>query len=265
MANITSSDQLISLNWKELLDLQKEFMRKMSLGAATFRVTIDNDLFNATPIEVASRGEIKDYPFLIGTTESEMGFLAIKTLARFINVERIVSNGLDKESDAFKETLTSLYETLYGKDRVIPMLYTDLVFKLSSIWFAMQLSFFNDVWMYRFDYETLALKMNNIQAFHSTDLPYIFGNFSPVIVRPLFLLEYNMEKVFEISLAVQKDITSFMRSNECDWPQTSSTAPVLARLYKKEPIIGKMIESSLLLLYKKSKYYHLAHKGITPS
>ena len=265
MANITTSDQLLSLNWKELLDLQKEFMRKMSLGAATFRVTIDNDLFNATPIEVASRGEIKDYPFLIGTTESEMGFLAIKTLARFINVERIVTNGLDKESETFKDTLSSLYETLYGKDRVVPMLYTDLVFKLSSIWFAMQLSFFNDVWMYRFDYETVALKMNNIQAFHSTDLPYIFGNFSPVIVRPLFLLQYNMDKVFEIASAVQKDITTFMRSNECDWPQASSAPPILARLYKEEPIIGKMIESSLLLLYKKSKYYHLAHKGITPS
>lgn len=265
LSKITSAQELLSLEWKELLDLQKEFIKKMNLGAATFRVTVDGDLITSCPIEAAMRGEITDYPFLIGTTESEMGFLAIKTLARFINVEQIVQDGLNKESEAFKITLSALYEKLYGKERVVPMLYTDLVFKLSSIWFAIALSSFTKVWMYRFDFETLALKMNNMRAFHSTDLPYIFGNFTPVIVRPLFLLQYNMDQVYEVSSSVQKDITRLMRDGEVQWPMVSSTYPVLARLYKEEPIIGTMIDSSLLSLYEKSEYYRLSHKGETPS
>ncbi len=265
MSNITQSSELLSLEWKELLDLQKEFIKKMNLGAATFRITVDGELFTHTPIEAAKKGEIRDYPFLIGTTESEMGFLAIKTLARFINVEQIVQDGLHKESEPFKKELSLLYEKLYGKERVVPMLYTDLVFKLSSIWFAIALSSYNNVWMYRFDFETLALKMNNMRAFHSTDLPYIFGNFTPVVVRPLFLLQYNMDKVYEVSSSVQIDISHLMKDGRLDWPMVSSNYPVLARLYKEEPIIGKMIDSSLLTLYEKSEYYRLSMSGKTPS
>ncbi|NCB01801.1 MAG: carboxylesterase/lipase family protein [Spirochaetia bacterium] len=263
--NITTKEQLLSLHWKELLDYQKEYIKKMNLGAATFRITIDNDLFSTTPIECAMAGGITSYPMLIGTTESEMGFLAIKTLSRFVNVESIVSEGLDKESDEFKASLSTLYEKLYGKERVVPMLYTDLVFKLSSIWFAISLTKHTPVWMYRFDFETLALKMNNMHAFHSTDLPYVFGNFTPVLVRPLFLLQYNMNTVYEVASFVQKDLHSFMVSEKCDWPEVTTYYPVLARLYKEEAIIGNMIDSSLLSLYEKSSYYHLSHKGVTPS
>ena len=263
MCNISTAEELQNLDWKELLDLQKEYMKNLNLGSATFRITIDNELFKHFPIEAALKGEIRNYPFLIGTTESEMGFLAIKTLARFINVERIVSEGLNNESDFFKAELSSLYERLYGKERVVPMLYTDLVFKLSSIWFALSLASKTNVWMYRFDFETLALKMNNLHAFHSTDLPYVFGNFTPVIVRPMFLLQYNMDSVYHVSSSVQTDFIQFMREGVCDWPQLSSTYPVLARLYKEEPIIGKMIDSSLLSLYEESNYYNTSHQGTT--
>ncbi len=263
MHNISTAEELQNLDWKELLDLQKEFMKNLNLGSATFRITIDNELFKHSPIEEALKGEIRNYPFLIGTTESEMGFLAIKTLARFINVERIVSEGLNNESDSFKAELSSLYERLYGKERVVPMLYTDLVFKLSSIWFALRLASKTNVWMYRFDFETLALKMNNLHAFHSTDLPYVFGNFTPVIVRPMFLLQYNMDSVYHVSSSVQTDFIQFIRYGSCDWPRLTSTYPVLARLYKEEPIIGKMIDSSLLSLYEESDYYHTSHHGTT--
>ena len=143
-----------------------------------------------------------------------MGFLAFKALSRFINVEKIVQEGLDREDLEFVNTLKTLYASVYGENRVVPMLYTDLIFKISSIWFAQALKDYTDVHLYRFDFETVALKMNGMHAVHSTDLPYLFSNFSSAIVRPMFLLQYDMDSVYSVAETIQDDLLKFMKGED---------------------------------------------------
>ncbi len=258
-ASISSADQLLSIEPRELRIIQKNFMKHLGLGSATFRITVDGKLIDIPPIAAAQKGRIRGVPIVIGTTESEMGFLAIKGLSRFINVEKIVQEGLQAESEDFIDELKDLYALLYGEHRVIPMLYTDLIFKISSIWFAEALKKWNDVHLYRFDFETVALKMNSLHAIHSTDLPYLFGNFSSAIVRPMFLLQYDMESVHQVSRTIQQDLNSFMRGEGDERWLPLAGSGLTAMCYGETSKPGEMIPPELAELYTRSLYYRRAH------
>ncbi len=258
-AGIHSAAELCSRDPKELRLVQKGFMKKLGQGSATFRITVDGDLIALSPLAAASRGLVHDVPLMIGTTESEMGFLAIKGLSRFINVEKTVQEGLKRESPEFIVRLKELYASIYGESRVIPMLYTDLIFKISSIWFAQALSEHGRVHLYRFDFETLALRMNGMHAIHSTDLPYLFGNFSSAIVRPMFLLQVDMESVHEVSRLIQEDLLSYMKGEEPGWPAIGGNS-LFAKCYQEEPVYDQMIDPELASLYRSSEFYRSAHK-----
>jgi len=258
-SHIEHADQLLSQDPKELRVLQSRFMRNLGQGSATFRITVDGQLIEASPIIAAQNGYIRDIPIIIGTTESEMGFLAFKALSRFINVEKIVQEGLDREDLEFVNTLKTLYASVYGENRVVPMLYTDLIFKISSIWFAQALKDYTDVHLYRFDFETVALKMNGMHAVHSTDLPYLFSNFSSAIVRPMFLLQYDMDSVYSVAETIQDDLLKFMKGKTVRWPSLHDDS-LPAMCYSESSEIRQMMPPSLTEMYKQSAYYRNSHR-----
>ncbi len=257
-ADISCKEDLLALDPKEMRVLQRNFMKHLGQGSATFRITVDGELIEDPPIIAAQKGKVKNIPLVIGTTESEMGFLAIKALSRFINVEKIVQEGLNQENQEYIESLKELYASLYGENRVIPMLYTDLIFKISSVWFAQVLKQYNNVHLYRFDFETVALKMNGMHAIHSTDLPYLFGNFSSAIVRPMFLLQYDMESVYTVAGEIQRDLLTFMKGEEGRWPELKDSQ-LTAMCYKEESALEELIPSPLADLYRESAYYRSSH------
>ena len=257
-SHIEHADQLRSQDPKELRVLQSRFMRQLGQGSATFRITVDGQLIEASPIKAAQRGAIRGVPVIIGTTESEMGFLAFKALSRFINVEKIVQEGLDREDPEFVNSLKALYAAEYGETRVIPMLYTDLIFKISSIWFAQALRDYTDVHLYRFDFETLALKMNGMHAVHSTDLPFLFSNFSSAIVRPMFLLQYDMDSVYSVAETMQSDLLRFMKGMTVRWPSLNDDS-LPAMCYSEKSEIGEMMPPPLIDMYAQSEYFRNSH------
>jgi len=99
-SGIESSDQLVRLPLADLVDKQKHFMNAYGMGAATFRVTVDGKLIAYPPIVSELSHRSNTVPLLIGTTKEEMGFMAIKPLARLIDAQNIIDKGLSLEDPA---------------------------------------------------------------------------------------------------------------------------------------------------------------------
>ena len=259
-ADITTAHQLKHTSWEEIISRQKAFIRSYGMGAATFRITVDGTLVPAMPIAAARRGEIT-VPLLIGTTREEMGFLAIRPLARMIDVHAIVKNGLGREEASVRSELEEAYHTVYGKDRGMCMMYTDLLFRISSLWLAQALCPEAGAWMYRFDFETAALRMNGLHAVHSSDLPYVFGNFKPALVRPLFMIEPHKQAVSTVAQELQRDLVTFMRTGQLDWPLCTAQTTG-GKCYDDPPGIESMVDERISRIYDLTVYKRASLAGI---
>jgi para-nitrobenzyl esterase len=268
-AAIETARQLKEIPLSELIKLQKAFIAHSGLGSATFRLSVDSELIPEYPIPAAAGAEInaksrvnpsaspsaKSIPLLIGTTKEEMSFIRIKPLERTINVKKIVDIGMNLETRATLDTLRQGYRDVYGEQRGRVMLYTDLLFRISSIWLAEASAAATPVWMYRFDYETTILRMNGLHAFHATDLPYLFGNFSSVLVKPMFLLKRDMEEVLEVARSVQEDVVQFARTGELPWERCSiDGSRIPAKGYSVPSIIEPCLPPGILSLYEETSY-----------
>ncbi|PKL10931.1 MAG: hypothetical protein CVV52_15935 [Spirochaetae bacterium HGW-Spirochaetae-8] len=107
--------------------------------------------------------------------------------------------------------------------------------------------------MYRFDYETLALRMNGLHAFHSSDLPYVFGNLKSALVRPMFLLNPDMSTVYGVAHEIQHDFVSFARNGTLPWaPCDAQQVP--AKCYDLGFPIQPMVEDVIREAYQGTVY-----------
>jgi para-nitrobenzyl esterase len=103
--------------------------------------------------------------------------------------------------------------------------------------------------------------MNGMHAIHSSDLPYVFGNFKPVLVRPMFLLMGDMQPVYRIADEIQRDIVTFMVEGALDWPKADSSS-VLGKCYNDKRCIEPLVHGELENLYERSVYRKRSHAGI---
>lgn len=256
---ISSAKDLLSLDFDTMITGQKRFIRSYGMGAATFRITVDENLVPDFPIHAARRGKVS-VPMLIGTTKEEMGFMAIKPLARLIDVGKVIADGLAMETQHVQKQLLDAYSSVYGTERGLPMMYTDLLFRVSSVWFAKTVGSHGNAWMYRFDFETRALRMNGMHAVHSSDLPYVFGNFKPVLVRPMFLLMRDMKSVRVVAEALQKDMVRFMKDGKLDWIPINSGSSI-GKCFDKRPVFEPMVHPQIEEIYKATDYQRRSFSG----
>ncbi len=260
-AKIDSKATMESLSTEDLVGLQHKFANKSPLGAATYRLTVDKILISDYPIPLALQGEGRGKPLLIGTTEDEMGFIAIKPLANVIRLNEFVEKGLALEQDHLKQELLHTYKACYGEKRVRSQVFTDLVFRISSIWFAEASSRHSPTWMYRFDYETKALQMPGMHAVHSSDLPYVFGNLENRLVKPLFWLERDMAPIYAVAEEIQQDLIRFVHTGNLPW-QRVTPDNVIAKRYDEESSVGEMVDPEIEEIYRKTSYYERSIKGL---
>lgn len=260
-AGITSKSEMDGLSTEALVDLQHKFTRRYTLGAATYLLTQDGELVRSNPIPAAIAGKGKGKPLLIGTTGEEMGFMAIKPLANMFKLNHLVEQGVALESEQLREELTKTYAACYGEKRVRSQMYTDLLFRMSSIWFAQASSLYTPTWMYRFDFESKALKMQGMHAVHSSDLPYMFGNLENRLIQPMFILDRDMEPIYAVAEEIQRDLITFIHTGRLPWPQVSEDHAI-AKRYDQKSTIGAMVEPSIEELYRSTQYYERTIKGL---
>ena len=242
-------DRLREFSPSEIIEKQIGFTSFCGMGSGTFTIEIDGDMVERFPIPAANK---KSIPVLMGNTKEEMSFLFIKPIAKSLEIDGIMQSGVSVESEDLRKRIPVMYREKFGK-RGPSMMMADLVFRLASTWFAEVYSKNNDVWMYSFEYETVAMRISNLHSFHSSDLPFIFGDFSAGLAKYMFLFTWFRKKARKMSSVMQADFMKFARTGRLDWEKCcGKNTP--AKKYNETVSYGQMIPMEIKDAYKASEY-----------
>ncbi len=258
LAEIESAERLINMPAEKLAAMQRGFAHRSGMGAATFSLEVDGKIIMDHPIPLARRGAGRDIPMLIGTTREEMSFLLVKQLSNVLEIGDIFKEGESAEEEAVARRISRAYEK-YGK-RGRKMLMSDLVFRMASLWFGEVYSRYAPTWMYRFDYETAAARVSGLHAFHSTDIPFLFGTYSKGITRPIFWLSPLRSGINRISRELRADFATFMRTGKLPWePCRNEHTP--GKCYGQSCKIEQVVEPEVKRAYEGSAFKRRSLEG----
>lgn len=253
LMNIKDADGLRRIPEGELPAMQREFTARCGLGVGTFRISAGGSLVPEYPIAAARAGMAKGIPLLMGTTREEMSFLAVKPLARAWGLDGIMGAGVSHESEECRECIPNAYHELYGKKRGKALMYSDMIFRMGNVWYAQEYNAHADVWLYRFDYETAAMRVSGLHAFHSSDIPFLFGNFRAGIGKLIFLLSPSKREARELSREMQRDFAAFARTGRADWERCTGT-DIPAKHYAKNRRIAPAVDERIRAQYEKTHF-----------
>lgn len=244
-------DALMTMPAADLTARQQEFRRACGLGAGTFMPQIDGDLIEDYPIAAAAAGRARPVPLLIGTCREEMSFLYVKPVAEALEISGIMNAGVDAELPEVRERIARGYDR-YGR-RGPAILVSDLVFRMGSVWLAETMSAFSDVWMYRFDYETPAMKVSNLHAFHSSDVPFVFGNYASGMAPLMFLFSLSRRQIRAVTREMREDFAAFARGETLPWARCRGT-DTPAKCYRKRPVVEQAVDLDVKHNYIGSRF-----------
>jgi para-nitrobenzyl esterase len=256
--HIDRPESLLTMPAEKLTARQKEFSKWCGLGAGTFMLEIDGELIPEYPIPAAAKGAAKDIPILIGTTREEMSCLFIKPLAEILDVNSIMDVMVQTEDDSSCKEIPRLYER-YGR-RGGMLMMSDIVFRVGSAWYAEVYSAFADTWMYRFDYETFAMKLTRLHAFHSCDVPFVFGNNRAGMARWMFLLSPYKGGIRRVSNEIRTDFVTFAKTGRLPWARCRG-ADTRGKSYKRTSGVVHMIAPDVKEKFSATEYCRRSFSG----
>ncbi len=255
---VSSAQELKEMDVRELIDKQRKFASYCGLGDGTFMIVVDGDLVPEYPIPAAAQGAAKDIPILIGTTKEEMSFLCIKILSNALDISKILRRNINQEKEEVKTRLKAAYRR-YGK-RAESMMLTDRVFRMASVWYAEVYNQYAKTWMYRFDYETPAMKVASLRACHSSDIPFVFGNFHAGLYKWMFLLP-SIKKARRVSKEIQNDFISFAKGENLGW-QECRGFDTPAKCYDQQCSVIPMVDPEIEKEYDKTEFKRQSLHGL---
>ncbi len=255
---IEDAETLCKTPAMKLAARQKEFAQKSGMGAGAFSLAADGAVVPQHPIPAAAGGRIKDIPFLIGTTREEMSFVFIKHLAHIIDISGVRKAGANGEAPEAKERIAAAYKR-YGR-RGPAILISDLVFRIPSVWFAEACSAHTDIWMYRFDYETFGMRISTLHAFHSSDVPFVFGNFRAGLARYMLLLSPVKKWAMRVYREVQRDFLEFAKNGNLSWPKCEGRNTP-AKCYDIKPFVEPAVHPEVRQAYDDSEFERRSFGG----
>ncbi|MEA5004117.1 MAG: carboxylesterase/lipase family protein [Christensenella sp.] len=255
---IETAQQLKEMDAQELVCKQRKFASHCGLGDGAFMIEVDGTLVPEYPIPAAAQGAARDIPILIGTTKEEMSFLCIKVLAKVLDISKILRRNIDQEKEEVKTRLDAAYRR-YGK-RAQSMMFADRVFRMASVWYAEVYNQYANTWMYRFDYETPAMKAISLRACHSCDIPFVFGNFHAGLYKWMFLLP-SVKATRRISAEMQNDFVAFAKGETLGW-QECRGIDTPAKCYDKHFSVIPMVDPEIEKEYDKSEFKRQSLRGL---
>lgn len=257
--HIETADELRSISAEKLTQKQKKFISRCRQGEGTFSVEVDQDFVPDYPIPASLRGASGDIPLLIGNTMDELSFAFSKILSPVMKIKDVVIDILKNEQKEIRKTLNAIYQK-YGR-KAKSYLASDYVFKMTSLWLAQARTAFANTWMYRFDYSPLIARITRLRAIHSSDIPFLFGNFAalPSIFMYIFSPAFLTAK--RISRELQKDFTTFAKTGALGWHMCSRNNNP-AKCYNRKSSVKPMVEPGIVARREKSEFRKKCFAGV---
>ena len=235
----------------ELASKQAEYAQQSGLGTTTFAPCVDRVLVKKYPICDAMEGGMKGVSMLLGTTREEMSFALQKSLAHIVDINNIRRVAVQAEKPETRERISSAYKR-YGK-RGPGIMFSDFTFRMPSVWLSEVQSSFADTWMYRFDYETLGMLITGLHAFHSCDIPFLFGNFRAGLARYMFMLAPNMRGVRRLHREFRGDFLAFIKTGTLPW-QKCDGEDGPAKCYALPSFVEQAVPTDVRQAYEGSEF-----------
>ena len=243
---IPDAASLLALEGKALAILQRDFS-VAGYGAIAFGPSLDHEIIKQYPIKAARESETPGVPMLIGTTREEMSIALNPFLSGIVDINKIRREGVAVEGEEKIAQIKKVYSHIYGK-RGQAINISDYVFRIPSVWFAEARSGNSNTWMYRFDYETFGMRISRMHAFHSSDIPFLFGNFKSGHAKLMTLLS-SKKSVMKLHKELRGDFLTLMKEGVLPWePCTEEAAP--AKCYAHHSKIEPAVPAEIMKAYE---------------
>lgn len=244
-ADLSSVDELCEMPAATLVETAAAFCESSKLGFSTFSPAVDGALVTKTPLRMQHEGLVKKRPTLIGVTADEMSFLQLPLVADRWGIRNVLPRQLERESEAFIEKMEALYEEIFGKEHHLTQLYSDLIIRVSTAWYAAETAAKQDVWLYNFAHAGPLVSRTPLKAFHTIDLYYLFDTL-PLPMR----IPSNRQMV----AMIQNDLKQFFHTGRLPW-QRATKDLLYAKHYRQPPQFCSMLNPSVLDFWRQSKHY----------
>ncbi|MDD4316367.1 MAG: carboxylesterase family protein, partial [Clostridia bacterium] len=211
-----AKEKLLAMDAAELTEHTKAFTKncRRKNGLDLLMPCVDGEFLPEKPLTAVKNGNAHYVPLLIGVTKSEVDILF--RLKGFKSMATKELECLLEEEHQIKEELLAAYGELPA-ERAYPLIGRDWLIRIPSEWYAKSHSQRATVWMYRFDYENLFLKLTGMHSVHALDLLFAFKNFDNIIGRVLFSLTPVRAKAMELADRLQEDIINFIKTGSSPW------------------------------------------------
>ena len=256
--NVHDAGSLLAEPAMELAARQKEFVNSYSLGSATFAPCVDGEMAGKYPIPAASEGRTKGVPLLIGTTREELSVVFFKSLSHTMRIQELREQGLETELKEARQRIKGSYER-YGR-RGPKIMVSDYIFRMPCIWFAEANSKHEDTWMYRFDYETFGMRLSGLHAFHSSDIPFLFGNLKTGLANYMFLLSSSKTGVPKVQRELRGDFLAFIKTGKLSWGKCDGE-DTPARCYARNTSVEQAVPVDVKRAYDGSDFKRRSLEG----
>ncbi len=249
---IDDADTLRNIPAARLIARQKEFSVHSGLGAGTFALEADGDIVPGHPIPMAARGEMGRIPMQIGTTREEMSFVFFRSLRHIIDIRGVMGAGVAAEDEAVRARIAGAYAR--GGRRGRKRMISDMVFRMPCVWFAGVYGGHADTWMYRFDYETAAMRISGLHAFHSSDIPFVFGNYKAGLAKLMFIFSPVKRAVARLSREIRDDFLRFAKTGALPWEKCGGTSAP-AKCYARKCAVKPAVPPEVAAAYNGSNFH----------
>lgn len=171
-------ENLFNLSYSELMAASvklDQYVSEHYLGRCSFCPVVDGKFLTDHPSTAEYKGIGK--PLLIGTNHHEANLFLHYAKKNDFKKPTITDRMLHQIDKKHRTELFQQYQG-YPSRETCGEIVTDVMYVIPLIRLAERYSRQNDVYVYRMDYYTLALKLMGFKACHINEIPLLFGNIS---------------------------------------------------------------------------------------
>lgn len=236
---------IASMPAAQLVSEAGTFARTEGGGLTAFSPAVDGRIITHTPLSRQQAGTIVPRPAWIGVTADEMSILTLPTFAERWQIGAFLPQAMARERDGFEAAMQHLYRSVYADSDVNTQIYSDLIIRISTSWYAAEAAKHQPVWLYFFDYSGPLVTRTGLKAFHSIDLFYLFDTL-PAPMR----IPSNQLMVRRI----QDDLKQFLFHDGLPWPNAGD-GKLTAKHYRDPPDIGDLIPPEISAFWRASRHF----------
>ncbi len=200
-----------------------------------FAPVVDGGFLPVTPFESASSSQNKEIPLIVGNVTDEGSMYAFSPIPFFPTTDETIEKFFGQNNDWDRNVIETLYGCYPAKRRK-DKLGGDILFGVPCLLYADAYSKNAPVWMYRFAYHPIALRLKKLYTMHGTDMPFAFNNLKCTIAKQSLSLTLNKSGAERVKREFSHELASFAATGKAGWETYSENGRIYREFNKKNKI-----------------------------